>query len=86
MNCVNFQYFVNQPTLARSVVDSDCHPLSYEFLCQSVQPVCYSDKMVLPCHDFCTEFLAACRDYIPSNLMETLSCRNLPTEADSHGQ
>ena len=69
----------------RSVVDSSCHPLSYEFLCQSVQPVCYNDKLVQPCHDFCTEFVAACRDYIPSNIMERLHCGNLPQEADGPG-
>ena len=29
----------------KEVVDSGCHPLAYEMLCMTVQPVCYNDKV-----------------------------------------
>ena len=31
--------------IIKEVVDSRCHPLAYEMLCMTVQPVCYSDKV-----------------------------------------
>jgi hypothetical protein len=37
----------------REVVESGCHPLAYELLCQLAQPVCYKDRLVPPCQAFC---------------------------------
>lgn len=31
--------------IIKEVVDSGCHPLAYEMLCMTVQPVCYNDKV-----------------------------------------
>ena len=31
----------------KEVVDSGCHPLAYEMLCMTVQPVCYNDKVYI---------------------------------------
>ena len=69
----------------KEVVDSGCHPLAYELLCQTVQPVCYDAKMVPPCSAFCSEFLAACDGYIPAGLLDSLLCSALPTEAEGPG-
>ena len=33
--------------IIKEVVDSGCHPLAYEMLCMTVQPVCYNDKVSL---------------------------------------
>ena len=71
--------------IIKEVVDSGCHPLAYELLCQTVQPVCYDDKIVPPCSAFCSEFLAACDGYIPAGLLDSLLCSSLPTEADGPG-
>ena len=71
--------------IIKEVVDSGCHPLAYELLCQTVQPVCYDDKIVPPCSAFCAEFLAACDGYIPAGLLDSLLCSSLPTEADGPG-
>merc|ERR1719150_2381405 len=67
------------------VVDSGCHPLAYEMLCMTVQPVCYNDKVVSPCSAFCSEFMAACDGYIPAHLLDSVRCHALPTEADGPG-
>ena len=85
----------------KEVVDSGCHPLAYEMLCMTVQPVCYNDKVcyypltcqydvsrvqvVSPCSAFCSEFLAACDGYIPGGLLASVRCDQLPTEADGPG-
>ena len=34
----------------KEVVDSGCHPLAYEMLCMTVQPVCYNDKVYVTTH------------------------------------
>ena len=85
----------------KAVVDSKCHPLAYELLCQTVQPVCYNDNIVRPCAAFCHEFMEACevrpaavwsglittvvQGYIPAGLLDGLRCAALPTEADGPG-
>ena len=60
--------------IIKEVVDSGCYPLAYELLCQTVQPVCYDNKIVPPCSAFCSEFLAACDGYIPAGLLDSLLC------------
>jgi len=69
----------------KDVVDSGCHPLAYELLCQLVQPVCYSERMVKPCQQFCMEFLSSCKAHLPVGLLGSLQCASLPTEADGPG-
>ena len=67
----------------RSLVDSKCHNLGYEFLCQMMQPVCYLDRKILPCRDFCREFVASCR--ISPELEVILDCDKLKSESDGPG-
>ena len=69
----------------RNVIDSKCHTLGYEFLCQIVQPVCYLDKVVLPCRDFCKEFMEDCDKEIPAELKKLLNCDRFLTESDGPG-
>ena len=37
------------PYSPREIVDSKCYSLSYEFVCQLLQPVCFQERLVLPC-------------------------------------
>ena len=71
--------------IIKEVVDSGCHPLAYEMLCMTVQPVCYNDKIVAPCSAFCSEFKTACDGYIPAGLLSNIHCHQLPSEADGPG-
>ena len=66
-------------------MDSKCYSLSYEFVCQLLQPVCYQEKNVLPCRDFCAEFLDACGNVLPADLRDRIHCDGLATEADGPG-
>merc|ERR1711873_227057 len=59
----------------REIVDSKCYSLSYEFLCQLLQPVCFQEKMVLPCRDFCFEFMESCAHVLPVELRDRIQCR-----------
>jgi len=69
----------------KTIVDSGCYPLSYELLCQFVQPICYKERIVPPCQAFCQEFLDSCGDKLPSNIGDHLDCNILPNEADGPG-
>ena len=71
--------------MIKEIVDSGCHPLAYEMLCMTVQPVCYNTKIVFPCSSFCSEFMSACDGYIPGDLLDSVQCDLLPTEADGPG-
>ena len=66
-------------------MDSKCYSLAYEFVCQLLQPVCFQQKMILPCRDFCTEFLDDCGNILPGELKERIRCDDLATEADGPG-
>lgn len=66
-------------------MDSKCYSLTYEFVCQLLQPVCFHDKMVLPCRDFCSEFMASCANVLPGELRDRIKCSVLATEADGPG-
>lgn len=66
-------------------MDSDCYTLSYEFVCQLLQPVCFQERLVLPCRDFCVEFLDRCGNILPGELRERIKCDVLATEADGPG-
>ena len=66
-------------------MDSKCYSLSYEFVCQLLQPVCFQQKTVLPCKDFCSEFLESCGDILPKDLRDQIDCESLATESDGPG-
>ena len=74
-----------QILISRRLVDSDCYTLSYEFVCQLLQPVCFQERLVLPCRDFCVEFLGKCADVLPGDLRDRIVCDSLATEADGPG-
>ena len=71
----------------RNIINSKCHTLVYEFLCQILQPVCYLDKIVLPCREFCNEFLEQCVSEMEGfeNLKKLINCDNYLTESDGPG-
>ena len=76
---------ISLPLNPRAAVDTKCHTLGYEFLCQILQPVCYLDQMVLPCKDFCVEFMESCADALPDELRGRINCEEFATEADGPG-
>ena len=41
--------------------------------------------MVLPCRDFCFEFMESCAHVLPVELRDRIQCRALATEADGPG-
>jgi hypothetical protein len=69
----------------REIVDSKCYSLSYEFLCQLLQPVCFRDRLVLPCRDFCHEFLSECANVMPNHLLDRIDCQTFAEESDGKG-
>lgn len=69
----------------REIVDSKCYSLTYEFVCQLLQPVCFHEKMILPCQDFCHEFMNSCANVLPGELRDRIKCSVLATEADGPG-
>jgi len=69
----------------REIVDAKCYSLAYEFLCQLLQPVCYRDRLVLPCRDFCEEFARECGNVMPAELAERIDCTSFAEENDGRG-
>ncbi|XP_040566515.1 uncharacterized protein [Lepeophtheirus salmonis] len=69
----------------REIVDSKCYSLAYEFVCQLLQPVCFQARMVLPCRQFCNEFMESCANILPGELRDRIRCDALKTEADGPG-
>ena len=69
----------------REIVDSKCYSLTYEFVCQLLQPVCFHEKIILPCRDFCSEFMNSCANVLPGELRDRIKCSVLKTEADGPG-
>lgn len=69
----------------KEIVDSKCYTLSYEFVCQLLQPVCFQQKMILPCRDFCLEFMEDCGNILPGDLRDRIQCDALATESDGPG-
>ena len=47
--------------------------------------MCFQEKMVLPCRDFCFEFMESCAHVLPVELRDRIQCRALATEADGPG-
>ncbi|XP_050731521.1 atrial natriuretic peptide-converting enzyme-like isoform X2 [Eriocheir sinensis] len=76
--------------ILRQVIDSECHPLAQEFLCELVQPDCrraltmspsglFEDLLVSPCRDFCEEVMSSCATNLPPRLKRAVNCSVLPT-------
>lgn len=79
----------------RQVIDSECHPLAQEFLCELVQPDCrraqtmspsgvFEDLLVSPCRDFCEEVMSVCASSLPPRLKRAVNCSALPTLNADH--
>lgn len=70
----------------RELVDSECYRLSYDFVCQALQPACSpgesADILHLPCRSFCKEFWSGCGSRLPEKLKQVLDCSNFPEYAD----
>ncbi len=73
--------FVSQ---LRAVVDLQCYPDAAHFLCSSTV-ACSSEeagighgrngsKFILPCRDYCEEFLANCGQHLPPGFRDSLKC------------
>lgn len=80
----------------REVIDSECHALAFEFLCEILQPDChkysqptprgtFEDEMVYPCKDFCREVMDACGSKLPTRLRNKLKCETFPLLQDGGG-
>ena len=83
--CYIFAWISRNALFCREIVDSKCYSLTYEFVCQLLQPVCFHEKMILPCQDFCTEFMNSCANVLPGDLRDRIKCSVLATEADGPG-
>lgn len=63
----------------RQIVDAECYPLAYEFVCLMIQPECVGeDELVYPCRDFCVEFVKNCSNWIPDKIKELIKCSEMP--------
>ncbi|KYN18703.1 Atrial natriuretic peptide-converting enzyme [Trachymyrmex cornetzi] len=66
----------------RELVDAECYPLAYDFVCQVLQPACRAsqpeDLLELPCRSFCREFWNGCGNRLPEKIKRALDCSNFP--------
>ncbi|XP_068898618.1 atrial natriuretic peptide-converting enzyme isoform X2 [Tenebrio molitor] len=66
----------------RELVDAECYRHAYEFICQILQPSCIKgddqDEMVLPCRNFCRDFMAGCGGRLSEKIKEVLDCSKFP--------
>ncbi|KYM94557.1 Atrial natriuretic peptide-converting enzyme [Cyphomyrmex costatus] len=66
----------------RELVDAECYPSAYDFVCQVLQPACRSsqpeDLLQLPCRSFCREFWNGCGSRLPEKIKRALDCSNFP--------
>ncbi|KMQ95306.1 atrial natriuretic peptide-converting enzyme [Lasius niger] len=66
----------------RELVDAECYPLAYDFICQVLQPACQlshpEDVLQLPCRSFCREFWNGCGSRLPEKIKRALDCSNFP--------
>ncbi|XP_047738739.1 atrial natriuretic peptide-converting enzyme [Hyalella azteca] len=79
----------------REMVDSSCHSLALEFMCEVLQPDChkfsqptsrgtFEDELIPPCRDFCEEVMGACRTRLPPHLRLKIDCGKFPLFQDGH--
>ena len=50
-----------------------------------LQPVCYDKKIVLPCREFCLDFINECGNILSRDLLERLDCQRFGSESDGPG-
>nr|XP_018912555.1 PREDICTED: atrial natriuretic peptide-converting enzyme-like isoform X2 [Bemisia tabaci] len=66
----------------RELVDGECFQRAFEFICQILQPACKKghddDEMVLPCQQFCRDFLAGCGGRLMPKFQQSLNCSRFP--------
>ncbi|EFN61099.1 Atrial natriuretic peptide-converting enzyme, partial [Camponotus floridanus] len=66
----------------RELVDAECYPLAYDFICQVLQPACQlshpEDLLQLPCRSFCREFWNGCGNRLSEKIKRALDCSNFP--------
>ncbi|XP_045602794.1 atrial natriuretic peptide-converting enzyme isoform X2 [Procambarus clarkii] len=73
----------------REVIDSECHPLAQEFLCELLQPDCrraqtmnpsgvFEDHIISPCRDFCEDVMSTCGRRLSSHLRLAIDCSSFP--------
>lgn len=76
---------INTMIEIRELVDAECYPLAYDFVCQVLQPACRSsqseDLLQLPCRSFCREFWNGCGSRLPEKIKRALDCSNFPEYA-----
>lgn len=79
----------------REVIDSECHPLAQEFLCELLQPDCrraqsmnpsgvFEDHIISPCRDFCEEVMSTCGRRLPPHLRLAIDCASFPVLDGGH--
>lgn len=66
-------------------MDAECYRMAFQFVCQVLQPSCIPGDtdadgamIVLPCKDFCQDFIAGCGNRLPARLKESLDCKHFP--------
>lgn len=66
----------------RELVDAECYRHAYDFICQILQPACKKgvdeDDIILPCRNFCKDFLAGCGGRLSDKFKESLDCNRFP--------
>lgn len=66
----------------RELVDAECYRHAYDFICQILQPSCTkgasTDEMVLPCRNFCRDFMSGCGNRLSESIKEMLDCSKFP--------
>ncbi|KAH9419739.1 hypothetical protein DERP_001570 [Dermatophagoides pteronyssinus] len=66
----------------KELIDSECYSLSKHFICNLLQPECNAnnndDMIILPCRNFCQEFLDSCQKWLPEKLLKKITCSKFP--------
>ncbi|CAG7629725.1 unnamed protein product [Allacma fusca] len=81
VSAATMQNIIDEKTLEqlRSVVNSQCYPFAAHFLC-SWGVACKQDalgdnlKEIMPCRDYCDEFMANCGHRLPHSIKEKIQC------------
>ena len=63
-------------------MDPECYRLAHDFVCQLLQPACLSERLVLPCRDFCHDFYKQCNARLPDKFADRLICDNFPARGE----
>ncbi|KFM61966.1 Atrial natriuretic peptide-converting enzyme, partial [Stegodyphus mimosarum] len=80
----NTSEVMNNLVTFRQILDFECYPLSREFVCQLLQPECQNDDIIMPCKDFCEDFVKSCKKLLPKKVIEKIDCSKFP-KFSGHG-